>query len=54
MRRSTDAMSRSLSLAVVELRARLGWSQEGLAHAVSRRGARLNLSLTPDRITISR
>lgn len=54
MRLSTDAMRRGLSLAVVELRARLGWGQEDLAQAITRQGARLNLTLAPDRITISR
>jgi hypothetical protein len=54
MKRTTEAMHKGLSRAVIELRARMRWGQTDLAKEISRQGVRAKVTLTPDQGTISR
>jgi transcriptional regulator with XRE-family HTH domain len=54
VRKTTEAMHRGLSGAVIDLRERRRWGQEDLAQEISKWAARLNVTLTPDQGTISR
>ena len=54
MKRTTDAMKRGLSDAVVELRARMQWGQMELASQIRAQGRRLRVELLPTQETISR
>jgi hypothetical protein len=54
LKKTTDAMHRGLSRAVVELRARMRWGQADLARQITKQGTRARVALEPDRETISR
>ncbi len=51
---ATEAMQRGLSKAVLELRARMNWSQDDLAHEMCKMAARMGVGIKPNRISISR
>jgi transcriptional regulator with XRE-family HTH domain len=54
VKKTTEAMHRALGKAVAELRARMKWSQEDLAHQISQHGNRVGLMLEPSVGMISR
>lgn len=54
VKRTTDAMRRGLSRAVVDLRARMRWSQEDLAREISKLATKMGVAITPNRICVTR
>ena len=54
LKKTTDAMQRGLSRAVVALRERMRWGQMDLATELTKQGARAKIAMTPTQGTISR
>ena len=54
VKRTTDAMRRGLSRAVLDLRTRMRWGQEDLAKEITKTAARMRVAITPNRTCVSR
>jgi hypothetical protein len=54
VKKTTDAMRRGLSRAVVDLRARMRWGQTDLADEITKCAAKMGISLKPNQVCISR